>query len=97
MTPKFIVFGFGERQFHFTRMDTSALALFRPGFSPSLALSRRSACLSNRTGDMLKMLLHGDYANAEYTGFGASLLRLGGSGKANLDSVLLRRARSHVP
>src|SRR5713226_2268891 len=64
---------------------------------PSDFVSRPLRLSSNRTGDMLKMLPHGDYANAECTGFGTPLLRLGGSGKANLDSVLLRRARSHVP
>src|SRR5438876_1645662 len=60
----------------------------RGQLSGPVFLLRRLRLSSTRTGDMLKMLSHGDYANAECTGLGAPLLRLGGSGKGDLDSAL---------
>src|SRR5437867_9935451 len=65
---------------------------FRSGFSlapPPLS--------STRDRRYAQMLTDGHYANHERTGLGPPLLRLGGSGKADLRSAPLRRDRSHVP
>src|SRR5258708_3742493 len=82
-----------------TAPPRTSMVTYRPGVvNLSIRfLSRPRRLSSNWTGDMLKMLPHGNYANAECTGLGPPLLRLGSTGKADLDSALLRRARSHVP